>query len=367
MTYIIGLIFNIIGERLKIIGYLSSITLMVILTFLSGYPDSVSTLDYASYYTDYIGATIIGYSSRFEWAYQFVVSIGHALQLEYADFRFWYILGTMILLYIAVLRFVQSENVAFFWTSFALFSFFIETIQLRSFTMFVLVLMGVSFLRKNTLTSYFVAYLFIFLGMGFHSSGAIYLLVPLVNFFVRHQLKVNLFFKAWTISFAITILLWMVGTSGITTLLGEWIGQITGNAAVQMNVTSLYNDGGSWWNFIKVILFSMCSLLVVKSYDLTESYQLDSVFGVLMSLMLVSLLGMPLMMVSSQYDRILRAGIMVSMIISSFTIFNVKQITTTKLYYTVLLLVISFIFLGGYAQGIRTPFSNIDRYIGLIK
>lgn len=364
MYYLTSLIFNMFGARLKHLGYLSSMLLMTVLIYLSGYPNPVTTLDYANYAADYNGVSVVGYVSRFEWAYQFVANLGHKLSLDYADFRFFYVLGTMALLYLAVARLIRSDYVAFFWTGFSTFLFFIETIQLRSFTMVVFVLLGVSFLKSNSLKNVVFAYLFIILGIGFHSSGTIYLLVPLIFLIFNSKINHKFFSSLWIVAFLVTIFLWGIGTAVLTQVLGNWIGALTGNTAIQNNVATLYTDGGSFWSFIKIVLFSLFVLLVSKQYEDYDGLEKGIIGKALMSFMIVSLVGMPLMMVSSQYDRILRAGIMVGMILASMSIFRSNRISYAKVVYIVLLIAIIFFFLGGYVVSDFTPFSNMFNYMG---
>lgn len=349
------LLFNFVKERKLWI----SIPIVIILIYLGGNPDPATTVDYQAYETEY-NNRYLGFVSRFEWLYQYFANVGVKFNLTYVQFRFILVSCTFIILFIAIRRLTTNDK--FFWLLFALFPFFVETVQVRSFTMMSLVLLAISFLKKNNIKGYVLSCMSIYLGTGFHTSGYIFFLILPIHFMLSNRWSISRLKWCFLIFLIVSFIVALSSMAGIMGGLTTLIQSISDNEEIANNVTNIYFNGVSISSILLVLSFLSFFLLV---FHITKKSQiiLDDNMRVLFSYTCVTLIGMPLVMISSQYDRILREGIVGMLIILSIVFVDKnylkKYIFPTFAVYFIAL----FIYMGGYR--LSSGFLNMIHYIGL--
>jgi len=335
-----------------------SIPMVLILTYLGGNPDPLTTVDYSAYESEY-NNKYLGYVSRFEWLYQSCANLAVKYNLTYAQFRIILIAVTFLILFIAVRRLTSNDK--FFWLMFALSPFFSETVQVRSFTMMALVLLSVSFLKNNNIKGYLISSLLIYLGTGFHTSGYIFFLILPVHFLFGKRWSIqnikNSLWVSLVISFIVAILSSVSLLGGLTTL----IKSISDNEEIVNNVTDLYFNGFSISSLFLILCFLSFCLVVIRVVQYSQ-IALDENMRVMFSYIFVSFVGMPLVMISSQYSRILREGIIGMLVVLSIIFIDKKIFKKYLVPVIVLHLIITYVFMGGYR--LSAGFLNMMHYIG---
>lgn len=336
-----------------------SVPMVLTLVYLGGNPDPITTVDYLAYESEY-NNRYLGYVSRFEWLYQKVANIAVKYNLQYFQFRLILMLLIFIVLFIAVRRLTKNDKL--FWLLFSFFPFFVETVQVRSFAMISLVLLAVSFLKYNKFQGYFTASVLIYLSTGFHTSGFLFFLILPVQF---------IFYKKWTISMlngclitclVISIIVPLFLKVGVLNGLTTLIQSISDDQEVINNVTTLYFNGISVSSVI-LLLSALGFFILVINILKQQQIKLDDNLRVLFSYSCVTFIGMPLLMISSQYDRILREGIIGMLIILSIVFENKVYLNKYIFQVTSVYFAVMYVFMGGYR--LSPGFLNMLHYIGI--
>lgn len=335
-----------------------SIPIVLILIYLGGNPDPLTTIDYSAYEAEY-NNRYLGYVSRFEWLYQSCANLAVKYNLTYAQFRMILIAFTFLILFIAVRRLTSNDK--FFWLMFALSPFFSETVQVRSFTMMALVLLAVSFLENNNIKGYLISSILIYLGTGFHTSGYIFFLILPIHFLFSKRWSIDNLKKSFWAFLVISFIVAIFSRSSILSGLTTVIQSISDNEEVANNVTTIYFNGVSISSLFFILCFLSFFLLVIRIVR-NSQISLDKNIRVLFSYIFISFIGMPLVMISSQYSRILREGIIGMLIVLSI-IFIDKKILKKYIFPIVIVhLIVTYVFMGGYRQS--AGFLNMMHYIG---
>lgn len=358
MLYIINMsilfLFNLVKEK----KVWFTLPLIVVLITKGGLPDPYTTVDYLAYESEY-NNKYLGFVSRFEWLYQDISSWAVKHSLTYSQFRVCLITVTFIILFIAVRRLTKNDK--FFWLLFALFPFFPETVQVRSFAMIALVLLAISFLKANKIQSYIVSAVLIFLGTGFHTSGYIFFLVLPIQFFFAKRWSVSLLRRIFLLFLVSSMFVSFMSTTGLTKNIMNLVQSVSGNDAVAENVNNIYSAGASISSVLLVFSFTLFFLLVMRIFG-NSKIALDENIRVIFSFLTVTCVGMPLVMISSQYDRILREGIIGLIILLSIVFVNKKILNKYFLPIILLYFIVTYIFMGGYR--LSDGFLNMFHYIG---
>lgn len=314
MVYLGILIFNWVEEVIKKKSIVFPAISLLYLSWLGGAPApvTISVLDYHNYEGNYNVMFSSNYNSRFEWGYLSLAKVAYNSGLTYAQFRLILCFIIFIVLLIAVRRF--TNNVAFFVGTFAIFPFFNEIDQIRSFAMYTLILLAASFLIKVNKKNIIISTLIIFLATGFHSSGYFYLAFIGIRLLMHKNIKVNSMIII--ISIVSSIILFLTGSTSAGQKIAQIIGSLTGNASASENILTNFVGGeGSFTKKLLMILsYALLTVLAKKMavYIVNLNENNNNITGKvnsLMSLIYSGMLSLPLLFMSIQYQRFPRFGL----------------------------------------------------------
>lgn len=361
MIYLFLVAINIFFNRVRGRWTIFSLLLVGELIFLSGNPDPLTTADYMAYQGEYQNK-LLGYNSRFEWLYQKITDVSIHYNLEYSQVRLILVSLFFLVMFIGVYR--LTRNFSYYWILFSLGLFFIETIQIRSFGMISFVILGISFLKNRKLWNYLLATFFIFLGTGLHSSGYLFLIVPIIHFFINPW-RTSILKNALLFNLVVCGILIFSSTSGASQVLAGLLNKVSNNSETAGNIALLYATGFSQSTILLLAAFIIpliYLIMILKQHNFLLNQK--SVPAVL-SLIVVTMIGIPLLILSNQYDRVLREGMMGMLILMAIIKdSNGNSITINKNYYfEVLYFIFIFVFLGGVKNSF--VFQNIFHYIHL--
>ncbi|GMA70528.1 hypothetical protein GCM10025879_17740 [Leuconostoc litchii] len=360
MIYLIVVGINIFFNKVRGKWTIISLFLVASLVYLSGLPDPTTTADYLAYQGEYQNK-LLGYTSRFEWLYQRITDATIHYNFDYSQVRLLLISIFFLVMFVGVYR--LTKNAKYYWLIFSLGLFFIETIQLRSFGMISFVILGISFLRRRGMLNYAVSTFFIFLGTGLHSSGYLFFLVPLVCFLVK-KWEIKTFVSALLLNSAVGTALIFSSTTGVSVILSNLLNSISSNSESADNIATLYATGFSLFTILLLMVFVVPLIYLVYLLKNNEFLLEDKTVTIVLSFISVTMIGIPLLVLSNQYDRVLREGMMGMIILMSIinekvSINNKKNICFVSLYF-----IFIFVFIGGIQNSF--VFQNILHYVHLV-
>lgn len=330
-------------------GILLTIFAFCWMAYLGGAASPITTTDYASY-KYYYDLLVNGQpGNRMEWLYTYFSELAIAHNFDYALFRLWLVCITFLILFIAVLRLTSNPDL--FTALFLIFPLFNEITQIRSFVAYTLVLVGISFLNILNFKRIIVYEFFVFLAIGFHSSAAIFSIIPVIVLLIK---KIGLR-KVSRISLIITVLfsLILLITSKINivvNLLANFL-TIIGGASVSITFLNLMNNSSNRKFFflmvlLSYILFTKFIIFLGENVGKSDSDLSLKILPVF-SLLFIGEMLIPLLLISDQLQRFQRFGIEGGMVIFSMIILNFgnKKIVSRKYILIVFLFTIFNMFL----------------------
>ncbi|WP_273750879.1 EpsG family protein [Leuconostoc mesenteroides] len=359
MIYLIVVGINIFFNKVRGKWTIISLLLIASLVYLSGIPDPTTTADYLAYQGEYQNK-LLGYTSRFEWLYQRITDATIYYNFDYSQVRLLLISIFFFVMFVGVDR--LTKNTKYYWLIFSLGLFFIETIQLRSFGMISFVILGISFLRRRRILNYAVSTFFIFLGTGLHSSGYLFFLVPVVCFLVK-KWDIKKFVSALLLNLTVGAALIFSSTIGASVILSNLLNSISSNSESADNIATLYATGFSLYTMLLLVVFVVPLIYLVYLLKNNKFLLEDKTVTIVLSFISVTMIGIPLLILSNQYDRILREGMMGMIILIS--IINEKVNTNNKknASFVSLYFIFIFVFIGGIQNSF--VFQNILHYVHL--
>lgn len=360
MIYLITVGVNIFTNKIRGKFTIISLLLVAVLVYLSGTPDPLTTADYLAYQGEYQNK-LLGYTSRFEWLYQKITDIAIYYNWDYPQLRLFLIFIFFLVMFIGVYR--LTRNVKYYWLMFSLGLFFIETIQLRSFGMIAFVILGISFQYRRGITGYLLSIFFIFLSTGLHSSGYLFFLVPLINFLVKNW-TIKKLIVALLLNLSLGIVLIFSSTSGASFVLSDLLNSISPNNESAVNIATLYATGFALSTILLLIAFVMPLLYLIYILKNNKFLLSDRKIMVILSFISVTMIGLPLLVLSSQYDRVLREGMMGVILLMAIINERVSTKNRINIYFSSLYFIFIFIFIGGIQNSF--VFQNILHYIHLV-
>lgn len=320
MVYLGILIWNWFEAIIKKKSLLFPVLGLLYLAWLGGAADPITTMDYANYESNYNLMFSPTYNSRFEWAYLSLAKASYLAGLSYAQFRLILVFLIFIVLFIVVKKF--TYNMGFFVATFALFPFFNEITQIRSFAMYTLVLFAASLLINVNKRNVIIAILIILLSTGFHSSGYFYFIFLLIRILVKKNINVGSVIII--ISLLGSAFLILTGSTSIGLHIAKVVGYVTGNTASTENILINFVGTSVRRAFVLEVIF-LYGVVFVLSKKMIEYLSTKVIFDkniigkteVLISLIYTGMLGLPLLAMSDQYQRFPRFGIETAIILAA--------------------------------------------------
>lgn len=345
MIYIGIVVWNWLDTLIKKKSLIIPILSLLYLAWLGGAANPVTTTDYDNYEANYNMMFSLTYNSRFEWAYLSLAKAASLSGLSYAQFRLILVSVIFIVLFLAIRRF--TNNLSFFVATFSIFPFFNEVTQVRSFAMYTLVLLAAGFLVKINKKNVLISVALIFLSTGFHSSGYFYFIFLVIRLLIYKKIKLGkiLIF----LSLFASLILMITSSTSIGVSLAQLVGRLTGNSAATENILlNFVGTSARRLYILKVItIYGMAYGLSQKmaKYLLTGQFSLKktsiaSKAEVLMSLIYMGMLGLPLLVMSDQYQRFPRFGLEAVVIIAALY-FEFKIKISERIYGMIITLILT--------------------------
>lgn len=347
-------------------GILLTVVAFTWMAYLGGSASPITTTDYASYqyYYDLVASGLPG--NRLEWLYTFLSKVAISFNLDYPTFRMWLISATFIILIIAVIRLTERPIV--FAALFLIFPFFNEITQVRSFVAYSIVLLGVSFLKQCHFHNLIIFGMAIVLAMGFHSSAAIFFLLPIVRALVKRIGIIKVAIGANFLVLLFTILLVITAkVSVVVNLISRILEVVAGNSVSVTFTTLISHSNGS-----KTFLLMAVILYIANQWYLTININnlalTDSQFQIpyaSFSLLIMGEVLLPLLLLSDQLQRFQRIGIESGFLIAGTLLaYRLKSKSINFSILMVLFLTLSNMFLYYGLNSINDEFPQSIPYLG---
>lgn len=316
LIYIFLLVLNLAFVTLKFGRYIGGGLSFIYIGFLAGRTDLVNNRDTFNYFNDYINLGNFGYNSRFEWAYVYSEKIGRAMNLTYPEYRTIFMLIIFGLFIWALTKF--THNLSMVYIFFALFNFPLEVTQVRNFAMFSFFLFALALNTKPTKLNKLLSLVFAYIGTGFHSTGYLFMFpIIIVVFFDRDNIE-RMTKYVWYASTGLAFIMPVLGSGWVGNVLSRLLGSVSGNAEAAENVRDRFNNDGS---VVLSLVMAISFWIFYKAGDTLTKHSYDGDFAKkswntkLLNLSIAfTSLGIPLLQVSGQYQRVLRYGLLLIII-----------------------------------------------------
>ncbi|WP_056997003.1 EpsG family protein [Secundilactobacillus collinoides] len=173
MLFVITMLFCFISSlfirNTRLIGFLA----MMVLAYLAGDADPLTTIDYSVYLMHY---NLLGFeTSPFEKGYTVLSQFFFYHGLNYAQFRLFFAFLAFVIMFIGVSLF--TKKVALFAGLYGLTVFFNDATQIRNLMMIAITILGAGLLaKKNRIPKIFGVFALL-IASQFHDLGFVFLLV----------------------------------------------------------------------------------------------------------------------------------------------------------------------------------------------
>lgn len=304
MLYIIIVVINLalgltIGSN-RLLGFLSLLGLGWLIA--SDYVETNG--DYSNYLIAY--NNVSSGVTPFERGYTQLEMLAYNQGLTYAEFRLWFSLVTVIILYIAIVRF--TNNVALFVALFATTTFFTDGTQIRNLMMIAIVILATSFLKKLSVINIIIFVVFIYLATQLHSSGYSFFIILLFRVLPYDKLKnVALIFFSFIMLVSLSLKLFGFG------MLYNLLVKIFGTLVQRVNFLTKLQSYTNGTNISTILLLWLTILFSISIsfliYSMLKKFEIEQITvksKLLFSGMTVSIIAMPLVVMAPDYSRIAR-------------------------------------------------------------
>ncbi|MBZ5975036.1 EpsG family protein [Leuconostoc gelidum subsp. gelidum] len=322
---IIGILFP-ENEKVSFFGWIYLIWLSV------NAPQKYLLGDYVVYQYSY--NNLITQDSQFEKGYTLLEYLGNFVGLNFETFRQYFVAIGVIILYFGVRRFTKNHSLVL--AMYIPTIWVVDIIQMRSFVMMSVMVLGFSLLLCNNLISKILAVTVILLGASIHSSGYLFLIGLVLYLLVK---SISNFIKYLTYGAIIGILLLpLLLRSSVFISIISFLGNITGRSALVNNLSDLFMSGTPInlkliYYFILVLSLTVI-VLITKDNQKINDDKTFIVFKVLVGGITILFVGTVLLDVASDYSRLIRHGLLYVYILIAWYFQNVKkngQITIRQL------------------------------------
>ncbi|NOG31680.1 hypothetical protein HLB35_07655 [Halomonas sp. TBZ9] len=156
--YIVLLVVCIVGVKLNSKSYFLQFIIVCLITYLMG--RGALTADTFYYHKGYVEAQSLSFLGFYEPGYLLLEKIGNALGLSYVEFRLMVVFFAWIAISVFLNK-VLSRKVFLFYLFYCVFLIFIDTVQIRSFLAFSIVVYALKFLLFEKRLHVYVFFCFI--------------------------------------------------------------------------------------------------------------------------------------------------------------------------------------------------------------
>ncbi|MEX0381016.1 EpsG family protein [Leuconostoc sp. MS02] len=361
---IISLVFGLSTSSNRIVGFLGLMGLGWLIA-----TDYIETNgDYANYLSAY--NTVSSGNTPFENGYTWLELISYNRGLTYEEFRFWFAIVAVLILYIGVVRF--TKNISLFVFLFAISTFFADGTQIRNLMMIAIIILATSFLKKLSFVNISIFVVLLYCATQLHSSGYAFYIILIARLLPRKNLKnISLFTIAATFVFSLTLKIF-----GFSTLFNVLV-KIFGSTVQRVNfLTKLhsYTNGTNSYTilliWITVLVSIGISFVLFRLINNVELKKTNENARLLFFGMSTAIIAMPLVIMAPDYSRIARNAtlflfILVSLYFEKSNIKNNLSISKNKVVIMMIIFLIPFIYVHDTIWG--PTFLNSISYTAKLK
>lgn len=272
----------------------------------------------------------------FEYGYNWISDIFLSHGIVFGTFRFFFLVAGLTILIIAIIRF--KSNISLVLLGYVLSIFFIDQVQIRNTVMFSFVLLGISYLQKNTKLNILLAICLILIGASIQNTGYIYLLIIPIFIFIEKKENINIRKNTPSyLNFLVLVsIIWGIGELikpqltliiskfGSKSLVEGYIQSTTAKSSIQIYLLYVV----FYVVYISLFWYLTSSYKNRQSEDVIDSNAFNSV---LESVALFHVIvAIPLIIVNVNFNRLLRNDILFLLILYSAWTFNVNKNSNTK-------------------------------------
>lgn len=352
--FIICLIGIVSNGRLKI---LKCVLLGLIAYFLGR---GAKTPDSFNYYYKYLNVKELSFADTYEPGYLLIQKISHYIGLDFVQFQILFSFISIMLISSVVQKF-SYRAVYVFFLFYLSFFIFIDSVQIRSFYAFSLIVAGFGYLFINESEPKRMRVILLFvLAISIHVSMIVFL--PFIMLSMKDKKLVRNSSKIIAL-FSIVFCMVIYFQSGILGLFKTIISLVTDNS----ERTSDYGTTSVRFGFIYPFMmhfFSVITLFILKrlSFKYSYSQRICALIDIFLTFNLFALFCLPLYMFNLQFVRIARELLLVNFMFFSYLISEIRFNQRNGFYslvgailLTILLFYYTFI-VGDHIDDIIIPF-----------
>lgn len=364
MNLIYTYVVNFLLLKNKLLGNIASLILAIYLGIYAGNMpldsmDDVAQSDIRSYFGNYSNP----YSTNFEIGYRSLSHFFASIGVDYYTFRTVTSVVLMLMLWFVVSK-ITKYNAGLFFSFYAIFPFFVDTIQFRTMIASIFIVLSFWMLSKNRK---YMTIIFLLIGSLFQTLTLVFILI--IPLHMLHSEKAFQSFKS-SIYFIIipVVTIFFAYLFGLMTSIVKLIGTVTGRTdlIVTYSRLSLYQTG---WNYVFIYLIIFILELILIYYIFTRTDLKIKYIGILRAtapFLLIGIYALPIIRFYTDINRFFRLSEIIFFIL--FTVYisaesSKKKIKMSHIY--TYLLAYAIVLLSAYVYYRGSDFPHIINILQL--
>lgn len=305
MLYIITMLIcfstGILVKKTKILGFCG----MMILAYLAGNANPMTTIDYSVYAAHY---NLLGWEvSPFEKGYTILSQFFYNNGMDYAHFRLIFAFLAFIILFFGVCLF--TNRVALFVGLYGTTVFFNDATQIRNLMMIALVILGSGLLAKSNKVIKLLGIISLLIATQFHDLGFVFLLVLAPLSFVNISVLKRFYKYIVALLFTFGIIFSVASNTAIIQIFASFLTKFSSRTNSAENVVTSFGRGNShstvilvWISLILLVIVLKIMMRMADQMKIGETVKIKMLFlGSSMALLVAFLI-----VLAPDYSRISR-------------------------------------------------------------
>lgn len=249
----------------------------------------------------------------FEQGYMHISYFMYNHGIDYTTFRIILYAIAYLILFVLVIK--VTPKPALFFLLYGFVSFLSDATQVRNFCMLVLVMLAFIILNKVTPLRLIISGISLILAVSFQTTGLIYVVAILVYVFKLGQKPGSKLVSIYFGSMLVLAVFFIVfgNTQILSPILNRFI-QMSGRSYVDQAVMTYSTGGYSRYTLLYAASYAIAFMVIhylKKRVGQGNNWYYDAMY----ILFLVGVIGMPLTIVSSGFERILRNSLVIFIIL----------------------------------------------------
>lgn len=301
-------------KKTKFIGFLA----MMVLAYLAGYANPMTTTDYQVYLTHY---NSLGWEvSPFEKGYTELTRIFANIGLNYAQFRICFAFASFLILFVGVYLF--TNKIALFAGLYGSTVFLNDATQIRNLMMISLVILGSGLLAKNNYVWKLFGIAILLISTQFHDLGFAFALIIIPLSFFKLKSLTSAYKYTIIGSYVLGIILLTSSHISIVQLMATFLTKFSSRSNSADNVLANFGRGNSLGTIIVIwiSLLLVAVLIVVLIRACAKTGVSESKLKILFICSAMSVIVNVLIVLAPDYSRISRNSFLFLLILICVTL-----------------------------------------------